>query len=275
MAGHTYPVILKPTNLMKSLFVSKNSSIAELKKNYEHMGTELPKYYKNLGFPLHKGILIEEFLVGSMHTVAGFASADGEPVLVEHVADCLTAQDIGVSDSFLFSRMLPSRLENTAQQQLLDTAATGMRALGLTSSPAHIEIMLTAQGPKIIEIGARLGGYRPRMYEYSYGIDLYRAAVSLSLGKTPQVQGDFRSCTAVIELFPNSEGRFSHLSHLEDVQKLASIKHLSIKCEVGDKIGPAQSGYRAPVVIILGSTDEKQLLADAELVRQSVHIITR
>jgi biotin carboxylase len=75
--AHDYPLMLKPTNLMKSLYVTKNSSLEELKANYHYVSTELPNIKKKYPFLPQTKLIIEEFLSGSMHTVAGFVDAAG------------------------------------------------------------------------------------------------------------------------------------------------------------------------------------------------------
>lgn len=272
MAKHSYPVILKPTNLMKSLFVTKNNSLEQLKENYEKMATALPAHYETLGVGLRPGILLEEFLAGTMHTVAGFADKNGNISLAEPVVDCATAQDIGINDSYLFSRSLPSKLSAVQQQHILDVAKQGMEALGLRSVPAHIEVMLTATGPRIIEIGARIGGYRPRMYEYAYGMDLYDAALAVASGKQPVLSPVRSESSCAIELFPAEEGAFSEVEGAEELKTLPSLKYFSVKRKPGDVIGPARDGYRATAVVLLSHNSSEQVIRDTALIQEHVSV---
>lgn len=274
MAVHEYPVILKPTNLMKSLFVTKNSSLAELKKNYEQTVAALPAHYRNLGARIEPGVLLEEFLSGSMHTIAAFADKSGEVHLAEPVVDCMTARDIGIDDSYLFSRSLPSRLPAKQQEAIREAARQGVEALGLRSTPAHVEIMLTGSGPKIIEIGARIGGYRPRLYEYASGIDLYKAAVDIAHGERPDLKATKTAYSAAIELFPANTGVFSHVANLDALTELPGLKHYTIKRQPGEKIGPASHGYRAPLLVLLSYDKEALLHSAIEFIRQEVKVIT-
>ncbi|HET9174434.1 MAG TPA: ATP-grasp domain-containing protein [Candidatus Saccharimonadales bacterium] len=273
MAGHTFPVVLKPTNLMKSLFVTINSSPEELNRNFAQMQAALPAHYQQVHAGLEPGILIEEFLAGSMHTVAGFADATGEPQLVEHIVDCATARDIGIADSFLFSRSLPTTLPPEQQAAVLEVAAKGMRALGLTSCPAHVELIMTATGPKIIEIGARLGGYRPRMYDYANGIDLYQAAIATALGSSCSLTASRSDCSAAVELFPEATGAFAGITNEAQLRSLRSVRYCSIKRQPGQTIGPARDGYRAAVVVLLASTTDRQMLDDISFIRKQVHVV--
>ena len=51
----------------------------------------------------------------------------------------------------------PSSLPNDIQSQIKKLAIKGIQALNINKGPAHVEIKVTEQGPKIVEIGARLG----------------------------------------------------------------------------------------------------------------------
>ena len=118
--------------------------------------------------------------------------------------------------------MPPTRLSVSEQEVIYKTAISGMKALGLRSTPAHIEIILTNNGPKIIEIGARIGGYRARMYEYSLGIDLYQAAISTAQNKPLDLIPKLQQASTVIELFPETCGSFVAFDGHREIEQLAS-----------------------------------------------------
>jgi biotin carboxylase len=269
VAAHGLPVMLKPANLMKSLFISRNDSLDELRHNYETMTAALPDIYARyrLGEPR---ILVESCMTGSMHTVAGFVDVDGTVTLAEEVVDCRTARDIGVADSYLFSRTLPSALSAQDQTTLLQVATTGVQALGLSSTPVHVELMLTETGPKIIEIGARLGGYRPLMYREATGQDLYAAAVALTAGQSPLLQTSKHEAYSVLELFPETDGVLRAVHGLETGRKLPHVAHLVLKTELDQPAGRASSGYRAAVIAQLQGPDRASLDATASELRQLV-----
>lgn len=266
---HALPVMLKPANLMKSLFISKNHTRAELKENYEQMLGELPAVYARLDIGEPR-ILIEECLVGTMHTVAGFVDTNGTFLELDDVADCITAQDIGRSDNYLFSRHLPSTLSEEYVQALKDTARAGIAALGLTSTPIHAELMLTSDGAKIIEIGARNGGYRPRMYHYANGIDLYQATLDVAYGKLPDLAPQSHQACIVLELFAETTGSFTGLDGSR-ISALPSCQYYRT-AKIGSITGRAADGYRAPVIIMLAGSDTQQVQRDAEWIQKSAHI---
>jgi hypothetical protein len=252
---HTFPLILKPANLAKSLLVTKSSDLDELIANYRHSVDLLQTVYKKYAPNRTPKLIIEEFLEGSIHSVDAFVDQSGEPHVLEQVVDYQTGYDIGYDDNFHYSRLLPSRLNDTDQVALRECAAIGIRALGMKNSPAHVEIIMTAQGPRIVEIGARNGGYRERMHNLANGIDITGAALALALGKKPDITTVRNDPCAVLELFPRTPGTFTGIAHLEDLKHLSSLVYLSIKAKEGDYIGKAADGHKMAAVVIL-HTDE-------------------
>ena len=272
LAGHGFPVMLKPASLMKSLLITKNSTRADLRRNFEKLSADASRLYAKYGIPEKPRFIIEEFLVGSMHTVAAFADTEGAPIIIPGIVDCITGQDMGFDDNFLYSRSLPTRLTSKQTNQLYEASADGIRALGLTSCPAHVELILTDKGPKIIEIGARIGGYRPRLYEYASGYDLRRFMIATAYGRSIQIPQSIHRSAAALELFPDGQGAFAGLTNRAEIDKLPSLLHLSAKPLPGRLIGRSSDGYKAAAVIILGNEDPVQFQKDFDYVRTHAQI---
>ena len=265
-ANHTFPLILKPANLAKSLLVTKSNSLDELLANY-HIATRLlnstyAKYAPNRT----PSLIVEEFLAGSVHSVDAFVDGTGTPHILDAVVDYQTGYDIGYDDNFHYSRLLPSALSTKDQTALRRCADIGIRALGMKHTPAHVEIIMTADGPRIVEIGARNGGYRERMHRLANGIDITGAALQTAAGGIPTVASSYRYSCAVLELFPHSEGSFVGITHLEELQQLPSLNYLSIKTQPGDTVGKASGGHKAVAVIILSHENHAQFAADKHFV---------
>ncbi|HET9894927.1 MAG TPA: ATP-grasp domain-containing protein [Streptosporangiaceae bacterium] len=157
----------------------------------------------------------ERIVPAAFAASAGHARADGEPVLVleeflpgrpsepygDYVSvECLSGA--GGTTAFAITGKLPmlppfrecghfwpSQLPAAEQAQIRDLAAGAVRALGVRRGLAHVEIKLTAAGPRIIEVNGRLGGWTNRLSIASTGTDLVRLAARLALGEdvTPPV----------------------------------------------------------------------------------------
>lgn len=263
-------VMLKPANLMKSLFVTKNDTLPELRKNYQYLQTHLAEAYRRNHLAKPR-ILVESYMAGSMHTVAGFVDAAGKAELAEGIADCLMASDIGKHDNYLYARSLPSRLSGTEKAALRAVTRAGSAALGLRSTAIHAELILTAEGPKIIEIAARIGGFRPRMYQQAYGLDLYHAALQTAAGQSATLTSTKQSGCAVIELFPESSGKFVSIKGAVALKRLPTFVGLKVRPHKHQPVGRASQGYRAAAIINLAGAPA-QIEADTRFIQNNVAI---
>jgi carbamoylphosphate synthase large subunit len=272
---HSFPLILKPANLAKSLLVTKNHSLEELIANYRKSHNLLQTTYLKYAPNRQPKLIIEEFLQGSIHSVDAFVDAQGTPTVLEQVVDYQTGYDIGYDDNFHYSRVLPSILSQTEIQSLRHCAEVGIIALGMKNSSAHVEIIMTDDGPRIVEIGARNGGYRERMHSLANGIDITGIALSVALGNPPIIKATRDDSCAVLELFPKVPGIFMGITNILELQKLSSLNYISIKIHEKSFVGKSADGYKMCAVIILYNSDKEAFLKDFEYVSASVKIITQ
>jgi biotin carboxylase len=251
----TYPVIIKPTNLVKSLLVLKCNNEAELLDNFKYAQQKIGiLYHRYKIYSRRPRLIIEEFVEGKACSIAAFVDSSGQPHFCEGIVSLVNAQDLNIADNYIYGRFLPGEFDKGLEKRLFDTARKGIAALQMSSTPAHVELIYNDKEVKLIEIGARIGGYRPRMYSISYGLDLLAQEVKLSLGEDPDLSGRLKAHCAVFELFPETEGRFKGIAGSIDKTKLS---YYSLKAKPGKLIGPAKNGYKAAAVIIVSNKDKR------------------
>ncbi|MBR0480449.1 ATP-grasp domain-containing protein [Candidatus Saccharibacteria bacterium] len=273
-AKHDFPLILKPANLAKSLLVTKSSNLSELIENYQRTVEHINAVYAQYAPDRQPKIVIEEFLEGTVHSVDAFVDSDGTPHVMKEIVDYQTGYDVGYDDNFHYSRIMPSKLSDEEQAKFLHCAELGCRALGMKNSPAHIEIIMTAKGPRIVEIGARNGGYRERMYRLACGINTTENALKVWLGQQPEIVAQKHEPIAVLELFPKVSGNFAGIAHQKELEQLPSLEYLSVKPAPGAYIGKSSDGYKMAAVVILHHSDAAQFNQDLDFVNRNVYVIT-
>lgn len=273
-SSHSFPLILKPANLAKSLLVTKSHNLEELLHNYDHATELLATTYQKYAPNRTPKLIVEEFLEGPIFSVDAFVDKNGEPHVLENVVDYQTGYDIGFEDNFHYSRILPSRLPQSDIDAIRHVAAIGCRALGMTSSPAHVEIILTHDGPRIVEIGARNGGYRERMHRLANDIDLTKNALALSLNRPIDISPRKNNYVGVFELFPKNPGEFQGIANEDQLRSLPSLYYLSIKAEPGQYVGKAGDGYKACAIVILTHCNAEQFANDASFLHNHCQVDT-
>ncbi len=265
-ATYGYPLIIKPTNLVKSLLVLRCDDEAQLIENVTYAQETIDKLYEKYHiYEREAHLIIEEFIEGKQCSIAAFVDENGTPHFCNGVVALTNAQDIHVDDNFLYKRELPAALDPDLEKEMFRVAEAGVKALKMRSVPAHIELMYGPKGVKIIEIGARIGGYRPRMYNYSYGLDLIEQEVKLAIAEQPSLDGEFSTFCAVYELFPEHEGKFHSVAG--DIN-ISSLTYYRETAKSGQLVGPAKNGYKASAIIIVTNPSREDFEATCALVEQ-------
>lgn len=249
-----YPLIIKPTNLVKSLLVMRCNDDDELVANFTYAQNSIEDLYKKYNiYGREPQLIIEEYITGKTCSIAAFVDADGIAYFCQGIAGLTNAQEIGIDDNYVYTRHLPIELNDRLNTACFEVARKGIEALDMRSTAAHVELIYKGDDVKLIEIGARIGGYRPRMYDYSYGLNLFNQEVRLAIGKSPQLDGVFKAYSAVYELFPNREGSFDKIVGLVNTD---DYMYYSVRATRGQVIGPAKNGYKAAATIIVVSSSK-------------------
>ncbi|MEV7601399.1 pyridoxal-phosphate dependent enzyme [Kitasatospora sp. NPDC089797] len=199
-------------------------------------------------------VLVEEFLTGPEFSAEMFR-ADGETVCVGITQRTVSELPYFVETGHLFPAVLPA--ETAAA--MADTARRSLAAVGLERGPAHVELRLTAEGPAVIEINARLaGGMIPELIRPATGIDLLdrqiRAAAGLPVDLTPE-----RSRSAGIRfLVAAEEGRLAAVDGVERAAAVPGVERVTVTAVPGRPVRPVREAYdRLGHVIAVGEGPEQ------------------
>ena len=172
----------------------------------------------------------------------------------------------------------PSILSPADQQVVCDVAERAARALGMTEGTAKGDIVLTPDGPKVIEIAARLsGGYMSSVQvPVAVGIDVIGIAIKLAIGE-PVTRHECMASrlhgTAIRYVF-TAPGRVCKVQGLDTVHALPGVHFVDIPLKVGDMIAATTNHtQRAGCVVTTGMTRE-EAVARAERAVQSIVVET-
>jgi biotin carboxylase len=181
------PAILKPTRGSGSALAYQIDQPGELRERLREAFAAAPRVGGAVAGDT--AFILEGLLVGHRwHEVDGLAPY----VSVESVAVGGRYLHLAVTDRFPLAppvletgMMLPSSLTEPQRQQVVDVADQALRALAFQHGLAHVELMLTAAGPRVIEVNARSGGALPYLFPLAGGPDLVAMAGRAALGELP------------------------------------------------------------------------------------------
>lgn len=264
-----YPFILKPANLYSSLFVRCIHDHQELLDYARHEWPALQRYVAGKSRETEQ-LLLEEFLQGSNHSIDCAIAADGS-ISSFPIVDVIAGVDIGRGDFHHFARYTPSLLEPDAslKERCHGLAHDAVKALGLKGTFAHVEFILTASGPRILEVGARPGGSRIHVIRQAWGLPLdvcYHRA--LSAESLPLISHDPVSF-GIATPFARTDRFYDGLHRAERISQLPGFQRTYAYVNPGEAIGPVSNGFQNYLFIEFKQPDtaslRESLLAVADI----------
>lgn len=245
------PVIIKPSDSSGSRGVYKIDSVKEvdnLLKIYEYSA----KYSKD------GDVIVEEYMDGAEVSVETF-SIDGECRVIQ-VTDKITT---GAPYFAEIGHTEPSQLDADTIKKIKDIAIKANKAIGIVNGPSHTEIIVTTEGPKIVEIGARLGGdcITSHLVPLSTGVDMVKSQIDISLGNIPNIEHTIKKASA-IRYFCQKSGLVKNISGIEEARKIPNVKTIEIVHNIGEYVtGITDSVSRMGFVISDGNSVEEAIEA--------------
>jgi biotin carboxylase len=183
-------------------------------------------------------LLVEEWVDGGEVSVEGYCTD----------RDC---RIVAITDKSVFpgrypvesGHCQPSHFPRVVQQAIRDAVLSGVRALGLTWCIIHAEVKVSARGPRLIEIGARLGGDRisTHLTPLSTGVNMVRTALLLALGTRVEASNLWErgSCVRYFDL-----KRTGELRRLDGVRALYAIPGAELIFPASERDGLLEEGFR-------------------------------
>ncbi len=198
----TFPVVLKPEWGADSEWVTLIRTEDDVSRVFRRV-KDLARVQNSIYPYPENRFLIEKYMRGPEVSVEGVVS-NGH-VTIYAIIDKAKMDD----ESFIErGETTPSQLPPSVQEDVSDMVRRGVHALGLTNSGVHAEIKITPSGPRIVEIGARMGGdcIQP-LVKRVYGIDLVEENIKVAFGMPPSAPRVAAGFGLSGTLVPNQPGR--------------------------------------------------------------------
>lgn len=270
-AADHLPVVVKPTRSLNSDGVHLCKTVEEVRAACESL----------LGQPNEVGevtreVLAQRCMVGDQYVV-DTVSRDGlhrlaalwrytRPTLPPpeqrrpEDAHLYTYAEIGADGKEL--------LAADSHPEVVAYAMAVLDAVEIRHGPAHCELILEADGPRLVEIGARLhGGPRTAwMARECMGFDQVELTLRAYLDPQPFKRQDTstvpRAYGAMVRLTPWRSGRLNGLRRLAEVEALASFREHYYLADAGKPV-PRVAG-----VVALIHSQREQVVADTKTIRR-------
>jgi isopentenyl diphosphate isomerase/L-lactate dehydrogenase-like FMN-dependent dehydrogenase len=253
------PLVIKPCDNMGARGVRK----------IEHPDDLIHAFREAKESSISGKLVIEEFMEGPELSLDALVYNDD--IHIAGVADRIIER----SPYFVeVGHTMPSNLPEEKIEQTIEVFKQAIRALGIDTGAAKGDIKFTSEGPKIVEIAARLSGGWMSAYTYplSSGVNLYKAAIQIALGESPD---DLKPKTTLVaaerSLIP-LPGKILSIRGVEDARKIKGVREIILMKEAGDWMEEPKSNIgKLGYVITVAKTREEAIRIN-DLARETIQV---
>ena len=250
-----FPCVLKPVACSGSIHVSRADDLGRLTAAFQRLVTD-PE--PDMGKLHEHRVLVEEYVQGPEFSADGYVLESGEITVV-----ALSRTLLGPEPDFVeLGHLTPALVDDATLKNVEAYVGDVVRAVGITSGPFHCELRLAADGPVLIEIGARLPGDRiVELLRLVTGVSLPRVAVATALGVGLEAAGAFarpQAESAGIRFF-SAAGRSSYrqLTGWPELEALPDVTETAVYFAPGETI-PGVEDCRSRLGHALFTADSPQ-----------------
>lgn len=266
-----FPMMVKPTGLSDASLVVKVRNETELRQTLHNSFARIHDIYRETRGNGEPGIIVEEFMDGEQFTIDCYVNQFGK-VWTLPLLKSKSANNVGLEGFYTYQTETYYELADDEVKAGYEAAREAIYALGLRSTIAHMDLMKTTEGWKVIEVGARPGALRQEVYQVSYGIDHALNELLLKIGMEPEVSDHLVIHSMIFKVYPESEGIIDVLEGVEEVKSIPSVYKLQTFVKPGDIVRPAIHGGTAAVQGLLFGENPEQLRKDVADVRAMITV---
>ncbi|WFR69747.1 ATP-grasp domain-containing protein [Staphylococcus saprophyticus] len=230
---------------------SKGVILIESKEDEEVAFTYAKKYSKS------GEILIEEQMVGNEVSV--------ESITINGKTKIIAITDKITTGAPYFTEMghsIHSQLPQETKIQIEQVTIQAIEALDIKMGPSHTELIITPDGPKIVEVGARLGGdfITSHLVKHATGIDLLELHLKQSIGIEIDDGLQIKNLGAAIKFFENYKGKLRDISIPKEIYNNKNVIKIAVTAELGSEISEvSNSNSRIGHIICTGQNGKEAL----------------
>ncbi len=246
-----FPMIIKPLDSFSSRGVYKINAFNEIEK------------YLNVTrkFSTAGDILLEEFMEGPEVSVES-VTQNGITTTIQITDKVITPYPTAVE----MAHIQPSGLTEETQDEIRKLVNEAIVSLGLDNCASHAEVKITDAGPKMVELGARLGGdyITSHLVPLSTGVNIEAATIQIAMGKTPELEHKFKKASAIQYLDLPKGKTIKKIDEWKDLQTDKRIKSVLIFCKEGDVISEITDSAKRAGCIIVQDVDMSAVVVTAK-----------
>ncbi|WP_328915063.1 MULTISPECIES: ATP-grasp domain-containing protein [unclassified Streptomyces] len=229
-----YPVIVKPRAAAASYGVSLVASPEDMARYFTFADDatvpHMPDY--------DRAVLVEEYLTGPEISVDSVVHGGRvRPLFVGH-------KRVGFPPYFEETGHVVSHRDPLlSDPDFLTLMQRTHTALGFTDGWTHAELKLTPEGPRLIEVNARLGGdLIPHLGQLASGVDPGLIAAAVACGREPEITADRDLVAAVRFCYVDHDDTLIERAEFDTAALPPEIRAAVVLARPGDVVSPPPRG---------------------------------
>ncbi len=233
-----FPLIIKPLDSFSSRGVYKINSFNEI-DTYSN----ITRKFSSTG-----DVLIEEFMEGDEVSVES-VTQNGITTVIQITDKVITPYPMAVE----MAHIQPSCVDEETQKGITELVKKAIVALGIDNCASHAEVKITSQGPKMVELGARLGGdyITSHLVPLSTGVNIEAAAIQIAMGKKPDLVHKFKKASAIQYVDLPKGKTIKKINDWKNLLEDKKVNGVFVFCKEGDVVSEiTDSAKRAGCVIV-------------------------
>jgi len=235
-ARHGWPVVVKPTLGAGSYGVTRVAGPAQVEDALSI--ARMPNRWTS------GDIMVEQYLDGAQYGVESF-SENGE-----HCVLMVERMFIGEANPMVLGVAAPADLDTLSWRAIERQVVDVLTALDVRDGPTHCEVILTADGPRVIEAHLRPAGDRiPELVRHVAGVDIYelcarRLLGQRVLGRVARRIADRSRWRGAAIWYATAEdtGVLNRVYGVPEARALAGVTDVELLVEPGQRLRPPHTG---------------------------------
>jgi biotin carboxylase len=214
------PIVVKPSH-------GTGSQGVRICENPYIAGQWARRLFRGDGVPSAEAVLVEREVCGPEYSVE----------VINGVIVGITAKHLGSRPYFVETgHDFPACTSGSVEAVLRSTTSSALRAVGLMTGPAHVELRWDGEKPWLIEINPRLaGGLIPRLIRRAIGRDLVDELVAHAAGYRPGSNARLNRYSSIRFLLPG-EGTVASITGLEVARGVRHVEEVACTASPGMRL---------------------------------------
>lgn len=239
-----FPIIIKSSNSTGSKDVLLARGKEQLKKYFENLRIKDP----------YNRIMVEEYIEGDQYLVEALIHKQ-KAHIVGIIEQEVTKNKRFIITGYGVLANVPLSIR-TEIEQVLQSIIT---ELGIENGALHLEIRLSENGWKLIEINPRIsGGAMNKMIQAAFGFSLVEETLKLFLGESPDLLPKHKTYVFTKYVIVTTKGILEKVTGRGRAKRFPGVVEVYVKPRKGTLLTPPTSmGHRYAYVIATGNSLEE------------------